>query len=317
MYPGQCLDGGIAAHLRASAIWPVVLMGMALVTAVGYQWAVADGGSRDGRPDRAHLEIMRHGVMHALPLCLVVVYTYQPSVGLKMLRVLECSSYSVGAARGGTRHARHVEWAQGVWCGAGGDVPRTRGMPASIFSCERFSLRSPLFASQTNDLEAAWLYSHGSNVSLLEAFASQPVYESYRAMHSIDSLGYGLFCSGDEYRRVRVEALVYAVLWLLGSTVLYMALLRAVKPAVQRRRPTPLSRATSFLHSEVPQSTCQPEPRLTTIIPHRCTPAPLLSPNSARTEPAPHTPACRSTMSSGRAASRLSSKCARRCYCRA
>ena len=107
-------------------------------------------------------------------------------------------------------------------------------------------------------------------------------------MHSIDSLGYGLFCSGDEYRRVRVEALVYAVLWLLGSTVLYMSLLRAVKPAVQRRRPTPLSRATSFLHSEVPQSTCQPEPRLTTIIPHRCTPAPLLSPNSARTEPAPH-----------------------------
>ena len=70
-------------------------------------------------------------------------------------------------------------------------------------------------------------------------------------MRSNDEFGYGLVCDSDEMRSFRLtEGTIYFLIWTLGPILLYAGLLRVVHEAVKKRRPTELSTATQFLHSE-------------------------------------------------------------------
>ena len=74
--------------------------------------------------------------------------------------------------------------------------------------------------------------------------------DGLRHMRSTDNLGYGLLCDGEEYDGMFGEMVVYYILWSGTPVVLFAVLLHVVRDAVKKRRPTQLSTATWFLHSE-------------------------------------------------------------------
>jgi hypothetical protein len=57
-------------------------------------------------------------------------------------------------------------------------------------------------------------------------------------------------CKTDQHAQVQTIAVVFLVIWPVGMTLLYVLLLLTCRRAIEEKRPTPLARATFYLHQE-------------------------------------------------------------------